>query len=96
MSEKVNIYKMVVMVFDFDRIELNDIINELENSKYFVTYVRDVEHRVIEDFTDDHPINKTATAKETFYKMFENDRHIFIDSLSEEEYTKIKKAIALL
>lgn len=95
MTQKVNIYKMTVQVFDCDRIKLNNIINELENSKYFVTHVRDVEHRVIEDFTDDHPINKTATAKETFNKMFENERHTFIDSLSDEEYNKIKKILVL-
>lgn len=68
----VKIYKMVIQVFENEGISLQEVIDEVERSKFVSIIVREHDVREIKDFTDDHPINKTVTAKEIFDKMFQS------------------------
>lgn len=47
----------------------DEIIQILENSRYVYPQVMDIKSVEI-DWTDDHPLNKNATVKEEFEKLF--------------------------
>lgn len=88
---RVDVYKVDLQVFDFQNRKLDDIIQQLQNLKYINTHVRKIEHKIVEDFHDDHPLNKIKTGAEEYQKLFRNERHEFIDSLSDAEFEKLKK-----
>ena len=70
MNNPVNVYKMTIQVIDFNHnSEVEDIISEIENSKYYCVNVRDVK-KVVVDWTDQHPLNMNDTAEQTFFDLF--------------------------
>ena len=70
MNNKVNVYKMVVQLIDFEgRNNLDDIVESIENNRYYNVHVRDTK-KVEIDWTDQHPLNMNATAEQTFFDLF--------------------------
>jgi hypothetical protein len=70
MNKKVNVYKMVVQVINFEGSDnLDDIIESIENNRYYNVIVRDTK-KVEIDWTDEHPLNKNATSEQTFFDLF--------------------------
>jgi hypothetical protein len=67
---KVNVYKMVIEVLDFENQGLDDIIESIENNKYLVVKVREQQVREVNDWFDEHPLNKTSTAAQAFNDLF--------------------------
>jgi hypothetical protein len=70
MNKKVNVYKMVVQVINFEGSDnLDDIIESIENNRYYNVIVRDTK-KVEIDWTDEHPLNKNDTSEQTFFDLF--------------------------
>lgn len=67
---KANVYKIVAKVLDFEGNPEKDIIYELENNRYVVVKVYGMEKREINNWTDEHPLNKKETGKQVFEEMF--------------------------
>lgn len=67
------IYKLTVQVIDFDEIGAEEIKDVLENANYpndcINPKIISIDDREIE-WTDDHPLNKKATALEEFNRLF--------------------------
>lgn len=71
MGNKAKVYRMVVEVIDFEDLPVNEIIQIVEDNKWFSVHVHDTKIKEITDWNDDHPLNKSLTHRETFRKMFE-------------------------
>lgn len=67
------VYKLEVMVIDFDELGTQGMIDTLENTTYpnrcMNPRVMSIEERDIGKWTDDHPLNKSG-AKEEFRRLF--------------------------
>ena len=66
---KATVYKVTLSVLDFEGMSQDDVINELENSRYLSVRVRDIESKAVE-WSDDHPLNKRDTAESEFRRLF--------------------------
>lgn len=71
MSTKV--FKIELMVIDFDGIGAESIKGVLENTRYpnrcIYTSVQGMEHRTVE-WSDDHPLNMRSTKDQAYKDMF--------------------------
>jgi hypothetical protein len=67
------VYKVEVMVLDFDEVGEDGVKSLLENTKYpnwaIHPVVRKIDTREIE-WSDDHPLNKWDTEKEAYKELF--------------------------
>ena len=68
-----NVFKIELMVLDFDNIGAEGIKDELENTKYanrcISPTVKGVESRAI-SWSDEHPLNHRDTADEEYRRLF--------------------------
>ena len=72
MKNPKNVYKMVIQVIDFNHdSKVEDIIYDIENSRYYSVKVRDTKKTVV-DWDDSHPLNMHDTAEQTFFKLFKD------------------------
>lgn len=61
---------MTIQVIDFNHnSDIEDIISDIENNKYYNVRVRKSEKKTI-DWTDQHPLNMNDTAEQTFFDLF--------------------------
>jgi hypothetical protein len=67
------VHKVTLMVVDHDRIGQEEVITVLEHNRYpnhcMSPVVMEVETRDVE-WSDDHPLNKTATQAAAFDELF--------------------------
>jgi len=63
------IYKLTVFVVDHQEAGIDDITTLIEQNRYFSPIVGGVHEREVE-WSDDHPINKTATMRVALHNMF--------------------------
>jgi len=67
-------YKLTVMVLDFDVVGGEGIKQMLEGARYpnhcIAPHVEEIEVRDIGEWNDDHPLNKRATFKAEFDRLF--------------------------
>ena len=68
---KVKVYKVELQVLDFEGHSQEDLVNALENLKYYYPTIRSIDSREITNWSDDHPLNTTSTSEEEFRKLFE-------------------------
>jgi hypothetical protein len=76
---RVNVYKLEVMIIDFDGIGVQDAKQVLENANYpndcINPTVMHFEQRQIE-FDDDHPLNNTRTSVAAYHDLFNNEQNV--------------------
>jgi len=65
---KVTAYKVVSTVLDFENMGKDEVIYEIENTRYCMTKVNTIESSEIEEWEDDHPLNHGSTYDEVFSK----------------------------
>ncbi len=74
MGEVVKVHLIKLMVIDFDDLGADGVETELENARFpndcVSPRVIDIETRDIGEWTDDHPLNKTATIVPTLRALF--------------------------
>lgn len=67
------VYKLTVMIIDFDQTGGEEIVTELENANYsndcISPSVMAIEERDIGEWDDDHPLNKSGNEKH-FFDLF--------------------------
>lgn len=72
---RLNVYKVELMVMDFDNIGRDEVIELLENTRYpnrcISPTVAHVEQRVVDNWTDNHPLNNTSSHISEFHKLFD-------------------------
>ena len=70
---EVKVFKIELMVIDFDNIGQTAIKDVLENTKYpnrcIDPEVQNIEHQTVE-WTDEHPLNFTTTSKQAYQELF--------------------------
>lgn len=70
---QVNVYKVEVLIIDFDRVGTEGIKTELENANYgndcISPNVMIIEKREVE-WSDDHPLNCYETMQKEYQKLF--------------------------
>lgn len=70
------VHKIVLTVIDFDELGAQGVREALENARFpndcVNLSVASVETRDIGPWSDDHPLNKTATAKAEMERLFSN------------------------
>ena len=67
---KMKFHKLEVYVYDFEEYRIEDIIMSLENARNCVVTVKDSQTVDINDWTDDHILNKQGTPIEVFRSYF--------------------------
>lgn len=72
-TRKVKVYKIEVMIIDFDNVGEEEIADVIENTRYpnhcISPQVKSVESRTLE-WNDDHPLNKLETSDSTYKGLF--------------------------
>lgn len=74
MSRMTNVYKIELMVIDHEQFDEEDVRVTIEGMNYLDPKVIKMEKKQVdwEEFGEDnHPLNKIATSKEEFKRMFE-------------------------
>lgn len=68
------VYKVELMVIDFDEIGEQEIRDVLEHTKYpnrcIHPEVKGIESRDIGEWNDDHPMNQVATCDAEYQRLF--------------------------
>lgn len=68
-----NVYKIELLVIDFDSIGPDDVRDEIENTRYanncMSPHVMTIETRQIE-WSDQHPLNLRDTTEDEFRRLF--------------------------
>ena len=68
------VYKLEVLIIDFDEVGEEGIIGVLENANYpndcISPEVKKIESREIGEWDDDNPLNNTDTADEEYERLF--------------------------
>lgn len=64
------VYKMTVLVLDFENRNQESLEYELENNKYVPATVMETQVADIGEWHDEHPLNFTNTQKEEFKRLF--------------------------
>jgi hypothetical protein len=67
-------YKLEVYVIDFDNSDKYDIINDIENSRYYSVNVQSHEVADIGEWSDDHELNQGSATSEQFRKYFKEQQ----------------------
>lgn len=68
---KAKAYKIELLVVDHENMKQEDIIYFIENVRYVYPTVLSVQSKEIDDWGDEHPLNKLDTMKQTCEEMFE-------------------------
>lgn len=68
---KAKAYKIELLVVDHESMKQEDIIYFVENIKYLCSNVLSIQSKEIDDWDDDHPLNKLDTMKQTCKEMFD-------------------------
>lgn len=71
-------YRVTLMVVDRDELDdADEIVDVIENTRYpnrcIMPKVIKIEERDIGEWSDDHPLNQTATCVEYFKDMFREE-----------------------
>ena len=70
------VYKIEVMIIDFDEIGVGGIKDVLENARYsnhcIAPKVKKIEERTIE-WSDDHPLNSSRTMNAAYADLFRSE-----------------------
>jgi hypothetical protein len=78
MSERVNVYRVEVMVIDHDGIGPGEVQAVMESTRYpnrcISPEVMGVETREV-DWTDDHPLNMRGRTKDAYRELFAGERY---------------------
>lgn len=68
------VHKIEILVIDTDEVGAEEIKNVLENTRYpnwcIAPDVKKIETKEIGEWSDDHPLNKTATADDFYKQLF--------------------------
>ena len=68
-----NVYKVELLIIDFDDIGPDEVRNEIENARYanrcISPKVKDIMVRQVE-WSDDHPLNHSNTAYAEYRRLF--------------------------
>jgi len=68
------VYKVELMIIDFDGLGANEIQSVIENQKFpnrcIFPDVMDISERDIGEWSDDHPLNNTRTSASEYRKLF--------------------------
>lgn len=67
---KAKVYKIVLCVIDHENMAEETVHYELENTKYVDSQIIRSESREIEEWDDDHPLNKKVTFLQEFERLF--------------------------
>lgn len=74
MSEKTKVHKVTLLIVDHDDLGAQEVASVLENSRYpnhcICPQTMLVQTAEV-DWDDDHPLNRRATRREAFDKLFE-------------------------
>lgn len=74
---KINVFKIELMVIDFDRVGAEEIQTILENNRYpnhcMSPQVKKIECREIEWENDEHPLNKRDTCETEYQRLFQEN-----------------------
>jgi hypothetical protein len=77
---KTKVYKVELLVIDHEHCcSEDDVRFFLENVKYSYLYpkVKSIQSRVIEEWTDDHPLNQKATCDQAYKDLFGEHNETF-------------------
>ena len=66
---KIGVYKVTLLVIDTEGIGAKAIKEHIENTKHVQPIVMGLETRTV-DWSDDHPLNKSATCEAEFRRLF--------------------------
>jgi len=73
MNDPIKVFKVTLCIVDHDKLGADEIKRVIENTKYpnwcISPHVTAMDTRTIE-WSDRHPLNITATSKETFEQLF--------------------------
>lgn len=68
------VYKVEIMVIDFDELGRDGIVEEMENVRYpnrcLSPTVMNITERDIGEWTDDHPLNSISKAHAEYERLF--------------------------
>ena len=64
------VYKLEVLVLDFEESGDDEVIELIENNKYLMVNVIDIKSKQIDDWDDDHPLNQSDTQKQAVIELF--------------------------
>ena len=68
------VYRVTLMILDFDNVGEQGIIDTLEETRYpnrcISPKVMDIDSADIGPWHDDHPLNKRDTMRDTFQQLF--------------------------
>lgn len=81
-TRKLRVYKVELLVVDFDGLGEDGITDVIECTKYpnrcIHPQVKDIQSREV-DWNDDHPLNDSKTCDEAFEKLFSTEVPISLD-----------------
>jgi hypothetical protein len=70
---KIKVFKLEVLIFDFDGIGKQEVISVLEDTNYpnhcISPQIKKVEVREVE-WSEDHPLNKRDTSEQAYKDLF--------------------------
>lgn len=70
-------YKVELLIVDQDELGPEDIVSELENTKYanhcISPRVKKITEKDIGEWSDNHPLNKHSTRDEEYERLFGNE-----------------------
>lgn len=64
------VHKFEIMIFDHSNMGVDEIKDELESIDYFHVSIVKTDTHQIEEWTDDHPLNKNIGWKEEYERIF--------------------------
>lgn len=68
---KAKAYKIELLVVDFENTPEENIIYMIERVKHIYPNVLSIQSKDIDDWDDEHPLNKFSTMKQTCEEMFD-------------------------
>jgi hypothetical protein len=71
---KTKVYKVVLSFVDHEDMSEESIIHLLENVRYLYPNIISLESRGIEEWDDDHPLNKKDTHIQEFERLFKKEK----------------------
>ena len=71
---KTKVYKVVLSFVDHEDMSEESIIHLLENVRYLYPNIISLESQEIEDWHDDHPLNKKDTHIQEFERLFKEEK----------------------
>lgn len=71
---KTKVYKVVLSIVDHEDMSEESVIHLLENVRYLYPNVISLESREVEDWDDDHPLNKKDTHTQELERLFKEEK----------------------